>query len=120
MPFVKVYKIGYEIDKRMSSRHDLDPDGFRYGEKENVCWEEKKNNDDRCDFYNPDLYSRAGGVLSESFCQQYCSDYTLQDLTPLPGSNAQKRALIMSKLMGSNFKHNTEDAQKTGPTRRWI
>jgi len=111
LPTVKVSRMMSNAIASLQE-NDKDPNGFRYGEKESDCWEEKENNDDRCDFYNPDLYSRAGGVLSESFCQQYCSDYTLQDLTPLPGSNAQKRALIMSKLMGSNFKHNTEDAQQ--------
>ena len=87
--------------KRYKRGHCRKPVDF--SESESECWQEKKNNDDRCDFYDPDLFTRRGdGLLSDGECAIYCSNYAKDD------SAITARSKIMSKLIGANLQYSEE------------
>ena len=72
------------------------------------CWIEKKNNDERCDFYDPDIYTRKGKIKEAAVCETYCNDYAMQGALKysiLNWPKKQETYKIMKKLMGSNLKN---------------
>ena len=82
------------------------------------CWIEKKNNDERCDFYDPDIYTRKGKIKEAAVCETYCNDYAMQGALKYSDPKLAKKQetyKIMKKLMGSNLKINQSDTTQTDP-----